>query len=44
MIYETRVKKSNLTIVWLDLANDNGSTPYDLIKIALKYYHIPDYI
>lgn len=44
MIYEARVEKSNLTVVWLDVANTCGSIPHNLIRTALKHYHIPDYI
>lgn len=44
MIYEARVKKSNLTVVWLDVVNTYGSIPHSLIRTALKHYHIPDHI
>lgn len=44
MIHEARSKKGDLTVVWLDLANAYGSIPHDLIRIALKHYHIPDHI
>lgn len=44
MIYEARVKKSNLTVVWLDVVYTYGSIPHNLIRTALKHYHIPDHI
>ncbi len=44
MIHEARAKKGDLTVVWLDLANAYGSIPHNLIRTALKYYHIPDHI
>lgn len=44
MIHEARSKKADLTVVWLVLANAYGSIPYDLIRTALKHYHIPHHI
>ncbi len=44
MIHEARAKKGDLTVVWLDLANAYGSIPHNLIRTALKYYHIPYHI
>lgn len=44
VIHEAGAKKGDLTVVWLDLANAYGSTLHDLIRTALKYYHIPDHI
>lgn len=44
MIHEARSKKADLTVVLLLLANAYGSIPYDLIRTALKHYHLPNHI
>ncbi|XP_052259364.1 uncharacterized protein LOC127863766 [Dreissena polymorpha] len=44
LIREAKVNKSDLTVVWLDLANAYGSIPHKLIESALQYYHIPEHI
>ncbi|XP_057673103.1 uncharacterized protein LOC130904394 [Corythoichthys intestinalis] len=44
MIQEAKVSKSNLTVVWLDLANAYGSIPHNLIDKAMEHYHIPHHI
>jgi len=44
MIREAKNSKSNLTVVWLDLANACGSVPHKLIEEALDHYQIPDHI
>lgn len=44
LIREAKVNKSDLTVVWLDLANAYGSIPHKLIESALQYYHIPKHI
>ena len=36
----TKVKKTNLTAVWLDIANAYGSIPHQLIYLALESYGI----
>ncbi|XP_078587744.1 uncharacterized protein LOC144868686 [Branchiostoma floridae x Branchiostoma japonicum] len=41
MIREAKVNGSDLTVVWLDLANAYGSIPHALIQVALDHYHIP---
>lgn len=40
MTHEARSKKSNLTVVWLDFVD----IPHNLVRIAIKYYHVPDRI
>ncbi|XP_053395693.1 uncharacterized protein LOC128555904 [Mercenaria mercenaria] len=35
---------SDLTVVWLDLANAYGSLPHQLIEEAMKQYYIPELI
>lgn len=44
MMHEARSKKGNLTVVWLDMAIAYGSIPHDLIRTAMKHYHIQDHI
>jgi len=41
LIRESRIKQSNLTIVWLDLANAYGTIPHKVIEYALDHYHLP---
>ncbi|KAG1925127.1 hypothetical protein F2P79_025744 [Pimephales promelas] len=41
LIQEAKQKKSDLTVIWLDLANAYGSVPHDLIQEGLDHYHIP---
>lgn len=35
MIHEARIRKGDLTVVWLDLTNAFGTIPHDLIRTAL---------
>ena len=42
LIKEARIRGSDLTLVWLDLANAYGSIPHQLIMEALQHYHVPD--
>ena len=42
IIKDARKSRTSLALLWLDLANVYGSVPYQLIKIALKRYHIPE--
>ena len=35
---EARAKKSNLAVIWLDIANAYGSIPHKLIVFALRRY------
>ena len=41
MIQEAKANKSNLTIVWLDLANAYGSIPHKVIRKAMTLHHLP---
>ncbi|XP_052238470.1 uncharacterized protein LOC127849759 [Dreissena polymorpha] len=43
LLYEARINKMNLTIVWLDLANAYGFIPHQLIQEALQHYHVPEH-
>ncbi|KAF7648493.1 hypothetical protein LDENG_00156240 [Lucifuga dentata] len=40
-IQTTKREKSDLHVVWLDLANAYGSVPHQLITFALNFFHIP---
>ena len=44
LIREAKVNQSDLTVVWLDLANAYGTVPHQLIETALKHYHVPSHI
>ncbi|KAL7889491.1 hypothetical protein AOLI_G00017490 [Acnodon oligacanthus] len=44
MIHEAKTSKSNLTVVWLDMANAYGSVPHALINTALNHFYIPQHI
>jgi len=44
LIREACVNNSDLTVVWLDLANAYGSIPHKVIEHAMDHYHIPDKI
>ena len=37
---EARAKNSNLTVIWLDIANAYGSIPHKLIVLALNRYGV----
>ena len=37
---EARAKKSNLAVIWLDIANAYGSIPHKLIVFALHRYDV----
>ncbi|KAI8493811.1 hypothetical protein Bbelb_281580 [Branchiostoma belcheri] len=41
LIREAKSNKSDLTVLWLDLANAYGSIPHGLIQVALDRYHVP---
>ena len=43
LIHEAKVNKTDLTVVWLDLANAYGTIPHMVIEEALKHYHIPEH-
>lgn len=40
-IQTAKRSKSDLHVVWLDLANAYGSVPHQLINFALNFFHIP---
>lgn len=40
-IQSAKRNKSDLRVVWLDLANAYGSVPHQLISYALDFFHIP---
>ena len=42
VIQEAKVNKSDLTIVWLDLANAYGSIPHKVIRKAMTLHHLPE--
>ncbi|XP_060584269.1 uncharacterized protein LOC132740392 [Ruditapes philippinarum] len=44
LIQEAKTGKKDLTVVWLDLANANGSIPHQLIYTALKHYHVDNHV
>lgn len=44
LIQEANESKSNLIVVWLNMANAYGSISHDLIVTAMEHYHIPHYI
>ena len=44
VVKDAKLKRKNLTSVWLDLANAYGNVPHLLILRALKFYHVPDKI
>ena len=41
-IKEAKENKTDLAVLWLDLANAFGSIPHKLIEITLRTYHIPE--
>ena len=41
VIKNARVKRKDLAVVWLDLANAYGSVPHVLIARALRFYNVP---
>ncbi|KAI3364895.1 hypothetical protein L3Q82_001079 [Scortum barcoo] len=43
-IQRARHSKSDLHVVWLDLANAFGSVPHQLITFALEFFHVPSSI
>ena len=40
-VKEARAQKSNLAVIWLDIANACGSVPHKLIIFALHRYGVP---
>lgn len=43
-IQTTKREKTDLHIIWLDLANAYGSVPHLLVACALEFFYIPDNI
>lgn len=43
-IQNAKHSKSDLHVVWLDLANAFGSVPHQLITFALEFFHVPSSI
>ncbi|KAJ8332759.1 hypothetical protein SKAU_G00416550 [Synaphobranchus kaupii] len=43
-IQRARREKSDLHVMWLDLANAYGSVPHRLINFALEFFHTPNCI
>ena len=41
-IQRAKSEKLNLDVVWLHLANSNGSVPHQMIQLALRMYHVPE--
>ena len=41
LLREAKENKGNLDVLWLDLANANGSMPYKVVMEALRRYHVP---
>ena len=44
LIREANINKTDLTVVWLDLANAYGTVPHQLIDFSLKHHHVPEHI
>jgi len=44
LIRDAKIKKQDLTVVWIDLANAYGTVPHQLIDFALKHRHVPENI
>ena len=40
-ILSARREKTELHVIWIDLANAYGSVPHHLIRIALKFFNFP---
>ena len=44
VLKDAKLKRKNLSVVWLDLANAYGAVPHVLIARALRFYNIPQKI
>ncbi|XP_052260987.1 uncharacterized protein LOC127865138 [Dreissena polymorpha] len=44
LISEAKKGRKDLTVVWLDFANANGSIPHQLMYTALRHYHVDGHI
>ncbi|GFO14726.1 reverse transcriptase [Plakobranchus ocellatus] len=42
-IQRAKSEKLNLDVIWLDLANAYGSVPHEMIQLALRMYHVPEF-
>jgi len=42
-LHEARINHTDLTVVWLDLANAYGSITHQLIQVAMHQYYISDH-
>ena len=42
MIWEAIQRAKSEKLIWLDLANADGSVPHQMIQLALRMYHIPE--
>lgn len=40
-IQKAKWEKTDLHVVWLDLANANGLVPHQLINYTMEFFHIP---
>ncbi|KAK3756135.1 hypothetical protein RRG08_038154 [Elysia crispata] len=41
-ILRAKSEKLNFDVIWLDLANNCGSVPHQMIQLALRLYHVPE--
>ncbi len=41
LIREAHENRSNLVVLWLDLANAYGSIPHKLVELAIHIHHVP---
>ena len=44
LIQQSREQKTDLSVVWLDLANAYGSVPHVAIMFALDLFWIPEHV
>ena len=42
VLKDARMRKRDLSVVWLDLANAYGAVPHVLIARALRFYNVPE--
>ncbi|KAL5251266.1 hypothetical protein ACHWQZ_G016834 [Mnemiopsis leidyi] len=42
VLKDARIRKRDLSVVWLDLANAYGAVPHVLIARALRFYNVPE--
>lgn len=42
LIREARESRGDLAVLWLDLANADGSIPHKLVELSLSKYHVPE--